>query len=165
MELNNDFVSNFGESLLNIWTNSLDKVIASQKEVENLLLQAFKSQKESLEKIAGELESIQAEQKKIIGEVRDCVKQNIQNVYGEETSESFEKWNAQLDDINDRIQQLTFTPLNLNQLQEQFLQSIKNTTEQQKKIREETLNQFKTSQKGFMDLIESNSKMAFNFFK
>jgi seryl-tRNA synthetase len=169
MELNNVFVSNFGESLLNIWTNSLDKVIASQKEVENLLLQAFKSQKESMEKIAGELESIQAEQKKIIGEVRDCVKQNIQKVYGEETSESFEKWNAQLDDINDRIQQLTFTPykesLNLNQLQEQFQQSIKNTTEQQKKIREEALNQFKTSQKGFMDLIESNSKMAFNFFK
>ncbi|MGZ7160546.1 MAG: hypothetical protein ACXVHR_08730 [Methanobacterium sp.] len=169
MELNNEFVSNFGESLLNIWTNSLDKLTASQKEVENLLLQAFTSQKESLEKVAGELESIQAKQKKIIGEVRVCVKQNIQNVYGEETSESFEKWNAQLDEINDRIQQLTLTPykesLNLNQLQEQFQQSIKNTIEQQKKIRKEALNQFKTAQKGFMDLIESNTKITFNLFK
>ncbi|MDQ0201680.1 hypothetical protein [Neobacillus ginsengisoli] len=170
MELNNEFVTNFGESLLNIWTNSLDKVTASQKEVENHLLQAFTSQKESLEKVAGELESIQADQKKIIGEVRDYVKQNIQNVCGEETSDSFEKWNAQLDEINNRVQQLTSTPykesLNLlNQLQEQFQQPIKNTIEQQKKIREEALNQFKTAQKGFMDLIESNTKIAFNLFK
>jgi len=55
MEINNEFFSNFGESLVNIWTNSLDKVSASQKEVENLLLQAFTTQKESLEKISGDL--------------------------------------------------------------------------------------------------------------
>jgi hypothetical protein len=170
MELNNEFVSNFGESLVNIWTNSLDKVSASQKEVENLLLQACTTQKESLEKITGDLGLIQEQQKKLITEVRDYVKQNVETVYGEETSQSFEKWNAQLDEINNRVQQLSSTPykesLNLlNQSQEQFQQSIKDSIEQQKKIREEALNQFKTAQKGFMDLFESNTKMAFNLFK
>jgi hypothetical protein len=170
MELNNEFVSNFGESLVNIWTNSLDKVSTSQKEVENLLLQAFTTQKESLEKITGDLGLIQEQQKKLITEVRDYVKQNVETVYGEETSQSFGKWNAQLDEINNRVQQLSSTPykesLNLlNQSQEQFQQSIKDSIEQQKKIREEALNQFKTAQKGFMDLFESNTKMAFNLFK
>ena len=170
MELNNEFVSNFGESLVNIWTNSLDKVSVSQKEVENLLLQAFTTQKESLEKITGDLGLIQEQQKKLITEVRDYVKQNVETVYGEETTQSFEKWNAQLDEINNRVQQLSSTPykesLNLlNQSQEQFQQSIKNSIEQQKKIREEALNQFKSAQKGFMDLFESNTKMAFNLFK
>jgi seryl-tRNA synthetase len=170
MELNNEFVSNFGESLVNIWTNSLDKVSTSQKEVENLLLQAFTTQKESLEKITGDLGLIQEQQKKLITEVRDYVKQNVETVYGEETTQSFEKWNAQLDEINNRVQQLSSTPykesLNLlNQSQEQFQQSIKDSIEQQKKIREEALNQFKTAQKGFMDLFESNTKMAFNLFK
>jgi len=169
MELNNEFVSNFGESLVNIWTNSLDKVSTSQKEVENLLLQAFTTQKESLEKITGDLGLIQEQQKKLITEVRDYVKQNVETVYGEETTQSFEKWNAQLDEINNRVQQLSSTPykesLNLlNQSQEQFQQSIKDSIEQQKKIREEALNQFKTAQKGFMDLFESNTKMAFNLF-
>ncbi|MBT2700773.1 hypothetical protein J7E79_25920 [Bacillus sp. ISL-40] len=170
MEVNNEFVSNFGESLVNIWTNSLDKVSASQKEIENLLLQAFTTQKESLEKIAEGMDFIQEQQKKLIADVRDYVKQNVDTVYGEQASQTFEKWYAQLDEINNRVQQLTSTPnkesLNLlNQSQEQFQQSIKNSIEQQKKIREEALNQFKSAQKGFMDLFESNTKMAFNLFK
>jgi seryl-tRNA synthetase len=170
MELNNEFVTNFGESLLNIWTNSLDKVTDSQKEIENLLLQAFTTQKESLEKIAEGMDFIQEQQKKLIADVRDYVKQNVDTVYGEQASQTFEKWYAQLDEINNRVQQLTSTPykesLNLlNQSHEQFQQSIKNSIEQQRKIREEAVNQFKTAQKGFMDLFESNTKMAFNLFK
>ncbi|QIZ07720.1 hypothetical protein HFZ78_14080 [Priestia megaterium] len=170
MELNNEFVTNFGESLLNIWTNSLDKVTDSQKEIENLLLQAFTTQKESLEKIAEGMDFIQEQQKKLIADVRDYVMQNVETVYGEQASQTFEKWYAQLDEINNRVQQLTSTPykesLNLlNQSQEQFQQSIKNSIEQQRKIREEAVNQFKTAQKGFMDLFESNTNMAFNLFK
>jgi galactokinase len=170
MELNNEFVTNFGDSLLNIWTNSLDKVTDSQKEIENLLLQAFTTQKESLEKIAEGMDFIQEQQKKLIADVRDYVMQNVETVYGEQASQTFEKWYAQLDEINNRVQQLTSTPykesLNLlNQSHEQFQQSIKNSIEQQRKIREEAVNQFKTAQKGFMDLFESNTKVAFNLFK
>ena len=170
MEFNNKLVTNFGESLFNIWTNSLDKVTDSQKEIENLLLQAFTTQKESLEKITGDMNSIQEQQKNLIAEVRDYVKQNIETVYGEETSQTFEKWNDELDELNNRVQQLTSSPykesLNLlNQAQEQFQQSIKNSIELQKKTSGEALNQFKLAQKGFMDLFESNTKMAFNLFK
>ncbi|MEH7417251.1 hypothetical protein V7266_18365 [Neobacillus drentensis] len=170
MELNNEFVTNFGESLLNIWTNSLDKVTASQEEIENLLLQAFTTQKESLEKIAGGMDFIQEQQKKLIEEVRDYVQNNVEKVFGEQASQTFEKWNAQLDEIYNRVQQLTSTPykesLNLLiQSQEQSQQSYKNYIEQQKKFRVEVLNLFKTTQKGFTDLFESNTKMAFNLFK
>ncbi|PFP29301.1 hypothetical protein COJ96_11610 [Bacillus sp. AFS073361] len=170
MEFNNEFVTNFGESLYNIWTNSLDKVTDSQKEIENLLLQAFATQKESLEKITGDMNSIQEQQKNLIAEVRDYIKENIETVYGEETSQTFEKWNDELDELNNRVQQLTSSPykesLNLlNQAQEQFQQSINNSIELQKKASEEALNQFKIAQKGFMDLFESNTKMAFNLFK
>ena len=170
MELNNEFVTNFGESLLNIWTNSLDKVTASQKEIENLLLQAFTTQKESLDQFVGGMDDVQEQQKKLIADVRDYVKQNIETVSDEQASQTFEKWNAQLDEINNRVQQLTSTPYKesvnlLNQSQEQFQQSIKNSIEQQRKIREDALNQFKTAQKGFMDLFESNTKVAFNLFK
>ncbi|MCM3117829.1 hypothetical protein M3610_21485 [Neobacillus sp. MER 74] len=170
MEFNNEFVTNFGESLYNIWTNSLDKVTDSQKEIENLLLQAFATQKESLEKITGDMNSIQEQQKNLIAEVRDYIKENIETVYGEETSQTFEKWNDELDELNTRVQQLTSSPykesLNLlNQAQEQFQQSINNSIELQKKASEEALNQFKIAQKGFMDLFESNTKMAFNLFK
>lgn len=170
MEFNNEFVTNFGESLNNIWTNSLEKVTDSQKEIENLLLQAFTTQKESLEKITGDMNLIQDQQKNLIAEVRDYIKENIETVYGEETSQTFEKWNAELDELNNRVQQLTSSPYKeslylLNQAQEQFQQSIKNSIELQKKTSEEALNQFKIAQKGFLDLFESNTKMAFNFFK
>ena len=170
MELNNEFVTNFGESLLNIWTNSLDKVTASQKEIENLLLQAFTTQKESLDQFVDGMDSVQEQQKKLIADVRDYVKQNVGTVSDEQASQTFEKWNAQLDEINNRVQQLTSTPYKesvnlLNKSQEQFQQSIKNSIEQQRKIREEALNQFKTAQKGFMEMFESNTKMAFNLFK
>ncbi|MBM7651234.1 hypothetical protein [Neobacillus cucumis] len=170
MEKNNEYFANFGESLMNIWTKSFDKVNSSQKEVENLLEQAFSNQKESLEKIAGDLELVQAEQKKLIAEIRDYVNQNLQNVYGDQASQTFEKWNAQLDEINSRVQQVTSTPLKeslnlFNQSQEKFQQSYKNTIEQQKKFREEAINQFVTAQKGFIDLFESNAKAALNLFK
>ncbi|ULT54978.1 hypothetical protein L1999_17775 [Neobacillus drentensis] len=170
MELNNEFVTNFGESLLNIWTNSLDKVTASQEEIEKLLFQAFTTQIESLEKIAGGMDLIQEQQKKLIEEVRDYVQNNVEKFFGEQASETFEKWNAQLDEIHNRVQQLTSTPykesLNLLiQSQEQYQQSYKYHIEQQKKFRFEALNQFKTAQKGFTDLFESNTKIAFNLFK
>lgn len=170
MTVNNEYLNNFGESLMNMWSNNLDKVFTSQKEVENLLLQAFTGQKESLEKIVGNIESIQAEQKQVIAEVREYVNQNLQKFYGEDASKTFEKWNAQLDEMNSRIQNLASPSFKesldvLNQSQEQIQHSIKNSFDQQKKYYEESINQFKSAQKGLMDLFETNTKAALNMFK
>ena len=112
----NDYVSNFGESMMSMWQNNMDRLYSSQKEVvENLLNQAFSSQKEYFEKIAESMGFIESEQKKLITEIRDFVKQNVQTVYGEQASESFDKWNAKLDELNNRIQQLSSIPLKQGQ--------------------------------------------------
>ena len=47
----NQEVTNLGDSLFNTWTNGLDMVYSSRKEAEQLLIQTFESQKETLEKV------------------------------------------------------------------------------------------------------------------
>lgn len=123
----NNYVSNFGESMMNMWQNNMDRLYSSQKEaVENLLNQTFTTQKEYFEKIAESMGFIESEQKKLITEIRDFVKQNIQTAYGDQASESFDKWNAKLDEINNRIQQLSSIPLKSGQIP-----SNKNSNDQQ----------------------------------
>lgn len=132
---NNQAATNLGDSLLNSWTNSLNMIYASQKEVENLTFQAFGRQKDSWEKISDDMNRIEQEQKKIVEELREAGKKNIQTVYGEEASQSFEQLNERFDEVSNLVQQLTVTPykesLNiLNQSQEQYQESIKNRSEE-----------------------------------
>jgi hypothetical protein len=170
-QLNNqESINNFGDYLLNNLNNSLNMVFTYQKEVENVSLQSFGYQKEVLDKVTGDLTKIEGEQKSLVGELRDVAKQNIQTVYGEDASGSFEKWNEQFDEVTIRVQQLTVTPFKeslniLHQSQENFQESVKKTVSQQQSIRENFLNQIKTGQKGLIDLIESNTKPAFSFYK
>ena len=166
----NQETANVGDSLFNSWSNSVDLVYTSRKEVEALLLQALETQKETWEKVANDLTKIEDEQKKLIEDLRVSIKENIQKVFGTSASDAYEQWNAQFDDVNNRVQQLTATPykegLNLlNQSQEQFQQSVKNGFEQQEKIREDLSVQIKTTQKLFVDLYETNTKVALGLFK
>ncbi|MFY4775335.1 hypothetical protein [Metabacillus sp. RGM 3146] len=168
MEENNNMqaAKNLGDSLFNSWANSLNRIYASQKEVESLTVQAFGRQKESLVKISEDMSRIEQEQKKLVEELREVGKKNIQTVYGEEASQFFEQWNEHFDEVTNRIQQLTVTPykegLNtLNDSQEYFQESIKKGIEQQQKVREDFLNLMKTTQKGFFDLVGSSTKMSF----
>lgn len=160
----------FGDSLLNSWNNSLNLIYAYQQEVENVSLKSLGYQKEVFEKVTNDFNRIEGEQKKLVDELRDVAKQNIQTVYGEEASGSFERWNEHLDEVSSRVQQLTVTPIKesinvLNQSQENFQESIKKSVDQQQKIRQNFLTQIKTAQKGFIDLIESNTKLALSFYK
>ena len=169
-KMNSQDSINLDDSLLNSWNNSLNMIYTYQKEVETVSLQSFGYQKEVLDKVTGDLNKIEGEQKKLVDQLRDVAKQNIQTVYGEEASGSFEKWNEHLDEVSSRARQLTVTPFKeslniLNQSQENFQESIKKTVNQQQSIRQNFLNQIKTGQKGLIDLIESNTKLAFNFYK
>jgi F0F1-type ATP synthase membrane subunit b/b' len=160
----------FGDSLLNSWNNSLNLIYDFQKEVENVSLQSLGYQKEVLEKVTNDYTRIEGEQKKLVDELREVVKQNIQTVYGEEASGSFERWNEHFDEVSSRVQQLTVAPLKeglniLNQSQENFQESIKKSVDQQQNIRQNFLKQIKTAQKGFIDLVESNTKLALSFYK
>ncbi|MGM0875736.1 MAG: hypothetical protein ACQEWV_13275 [Bacillota bacterium] len=162
--------SNSGDSLMKSLTNSLQMIYPSTNEVENVSLQAFEYQKEVLEKVTEDINRIEQEQKKLVGELREVAKQNIQTIYGEEASGSFEKWNEHYDEVSSLLQQLTVTPFKeglniLNQSQEQFQESVKKGIDQQQNLRFNVLNQINTSQKGFIDLIESNTKRALSFYK
>ena len=150
-----DFI-NFDDSLLNSWNSGLNMV--------------YTYQKEALDKVTGEFNKIEGEQKKLVGELRDAAKQNIQTVYGEEASASFEKWNKYFDEVSDRTRQLTVAPFKeglniLNQSQENFQDLIKQMVNQQQSVPQNFLNQIKTGQKELMDLVESNAKLAFSFYK
>lgn len=162
--------SNLGDSLMKSLTNSLQMIYPFKNEVENVSFQAFGYQKEVFEKVTEDMSTIEQEQKKLVGELREVAKQNIQTIYGEEASGSFEKWNEQCDEVSSFVQQLTVTPIKeglniLNQSQEQFQESVKKGIGQQQNLSNIFINQIKTSQKGFIDLIESNTKMALSFYK
>ena len=169
-KMNSQDSINFDDSLLNSWNNSLNMIYTYQKEFETVSLQSFGYQKEVLDKVTGELNKIESEQKKLADELRDVAKQNIQTVYGEEASGSFEKWNEHFDEVSSCARQLTMTPFKeslniLHQSQENFQESIKKTVNQQQSIHQNFLNQMKIGQKGLIDLIESNTKVAFSFYK
>ena len=161
---------NLGDSLFNTWTNSLDMVYSSRKEAEQLLLQTFESQKETLEKVTDDFSRIEAEQKKLMLELRETVKENIQKVFGASASKAYEQWNTQLDEVSNRIQEITVIPYKesiniLNQSQEQLQQVVQNNIDSQQKIREDLTVQLKAAQKVFNDIYESNSKLALGLFK
>lgn len=169
-ERNNQESNQYGDSLLNSWNNSLNLVYAYQKEVENVSLQSIEYQKEVWEKVTGDFNRIESEQKKLVDELREVTKQNIQTVFGEEASSSYERWNENFDEVSNRIQQLTVAPYKesvniLSQSQEYFQEFIKKGSEQQQNIRENFLNQIKTAQKGLIDLIESNTKLSLSLYK
>jgi hypothetical protein len=166
----NQEVTNLGDSLFNSWTNGLDLVYNSRKEAEQLLIQTFESQKETLEKVTDDFSRIEAEQKKLIAELRETVKENIQKVFGAAASKAYEQWNAQFDEASNRIQELAVIPYKesiniLNQSQEQFQQVVQNNIDNQQKIREDLTSQVKVTQKMFSDFYESNSKLALGLFK
>ncbi len=161
---------NLGDSLFNTWTNSLDMVYSSRKEAEQLLLQTFESQKETLEKVTDDFSRMEAEQKKLIAELRETVKENIQKVFGASASTAYEQWNTQLDEVSNRIQEIAVVPYKesiniLNQSQEQLQQAVQKNIDQQNKLREDMNVQVKAAQKLFNDIYESNSQFALGLFK
>jgi DNA repair exonuclease SbcCD ATPase subunit len=170
----NDF--NFIDSFWDSWKSGLNFVNDSQKEVENLTLQAFEHQKEAWEKVTGNIDRIEEEQKRLMKELRQYVKQNIQNVSGEESSKSFEQSDGLFDEVISRVQQLTSTPIKANinvlsQSQQQFQESIKTVIANQQKNRDELkpvlesfINQVKPTQKGVLNAFENNTKTALNMF-
>lgn len=161
---------NISESLLNTWSDSLDRVCTAQKELEDLLLQVFENQKDSWSKLNGDITRIQDEQKKLIEDLREQTKVNLQKAFGQSASKVFDQLNAQFDEVSTRVQELAVKPytegINLiNQSQEQLQESLKNSFEQQQKVREDITSQIKSTQKMYFDLYEANSKIALSLFK
>lgn len=160
----------FSDSLFINWVNGFDRVCTAQTEVENLFLQALDNQKETWDKLSGDISRIEEEQAKLLDELRESTKLNIQKAFGPAASKFYEQWNAQFDEVTIRVRELTVKPykegINLfNQSQEQFQQSVKSGITQQQKLREDIAEQVKTTQKVISDLYETNTKMVLGMFK
>jgi phage-related protein len=158
------------ETLLSSWLEGLDRVFTAQTELEELVLQAIENQKESFGRLDGDITKIQEEQKKLIEDIREQAKVNLQKTFGQAASKVFDQLNAQFDEISNHVQELSVKPYKegvtlLNQTQDQIKESLKGGFQQQQKVREEFKNQIKSSQKVYFDFYEANSKVALNLFK
>jgi hypothetical protein len=161
---------NFNETLLNSWSDGLERVFTAQSELEALVLQTIENQKDSLNKLDGDIVKIQEEQKKLIEDIREQTKLNLQKTFGQSVTKVFDQLNAQFDEVSNRVQELSVKPYKesvslINQSQDQFKQSLESGFEQQQKIREELKNQVKSSQQIYFDFYEANSKIALSLFK
>jgi Polyhydroxyalkanoic acid inclusion protein (PhaP_Bmeg) len=166
----NATAANLNETLLTSWSEGLERVFTAQTELEELVLQAIENQKESFGKLDGDIAKIQEEQRKLIEDIREQTKLNLQKVFGQSATKVFDQLNAQFDEVSNRVQDLTVQPYKegvslINQTQDQFKQSLKGGFEQQQKVREEFKNQIKTTQQLYFDFYEANSKIALGLFK
>lgn len=166
----NPEVASLSESLLNTWAEGLDRACTTQKELEDLFLQALENQKELWGKFNNDNFGMEEEQKKLLEGFRESTKLNLQSVFGQSVSNVFDQFSSQIDVVSNRLQELTLKPyresLNLfSQSQDQFKQSVQNSFEQQQKVREEFKNQIKSTQQAYFNLYEENMKIALRLFK
>jgi polyhydroxyalkanoic acid inclusion protein PhaP len=159
------------------WLNSVKVMYAYQREVENITLQTLERQKEIWAKTTENLNKMEEEAKKFLEDVKVNYQNNMKNIGGEQLSKTFEEWTGRLEEISNRIQQLTWTPgkagLNVvNKSQEQVEESLKNLIAQQQRTREEVqglidnfLQQVKATQKGMLESFETNKNNTLNMFK
>lgn len=161
---------NLNETLLNTWSEGLERVFKAQSELEELVLQAIENQKESIGKLDGDIAKIQEEQKKLVEDVREQTKLNLQKVFGQSATKAFDQLNTQFDELSTRVQELSTKPYKesvtlINQSQDQLKDSLQNGFEQQQVVREKLKTQFTTSQQMYIDFFETNSKLALSLFK
>ena len=170
VEKGSEVIANLNETLLNSWSEGLDKAFDAQTEFEEQFLKALDNPNGAFGGLNFDLSQIEGEQKKFYENLRESTKANLQSVYGPTFSKVIDQFYAQVDTWNNQVQELTVKPykegLNyLNQSQEQFKQNIQSGIEQQQKVRNEFKNQIKTAQQAYFNLYEENLKIALNFFK
>ncbi|WP_338469649.1 hypothetical protein R4Z10_12590 [Niallia sp. XMNu-256] len=165
-----EVVASLNESLLNTWSENIDRAFAAQTELENLFLQTLDNKNGSYGVFNLDLSKIEEEQKNFYENLRETTKSNLQSVYGPSVSNAVDQYYAQVDTLTNQVQEFTLKPykegLNLlNQTQEQFKQTVQSSIEQQQKIREEFKNQIKSTQQAYFNLYEENLKIVLGFFK
>lgn len=170
LEKGEEVVANVSESLINTWTEGLDRVCEAQKEAEELFLQNLDKQFESVGKFTEEIAKIEAEQKKFIENIRETTKGNLSSVFGPAAGSAFEQYCAQFDVLTKSVQDLAQLPLKegqnlITQSQEQFKQQVQSGIEQQQKLREDVKSQIKSTQQLYIDFYEKNTKLVLGLFK
>ena len=170
LEKGEEVVANVSESLINTWSEGLDRVCEAQKEAEELFLQNLDKQFESVGKFTEEIAKIEAEQKKFIENIRETTKGNFSSVFGPIAGSAFDQYCAQFDVLTKYVQDLAYLPVKegqnlIAQSQEQLKQQVQTGIEQQQKLREDVKNQIKSTQQLYIDFYEKNTKLVLSLFK
>ena len=172
VEQGQEVVANLSETLLNVFSESLESAYAAQKKLEDQFLEALNNQEieKAFGKLSEDVARMEEEQKKLYDQFRQSTKQNVSKVFGETAGNQVEEYFAQFDGVSKYLQDLnaqsTKECINfVRQSQDTMKQTVQSSFEQQQKIREEYKNQFKTTQQLFVDFYENNTKAFFNQFK
>jgi polyhydroxyalkanoic acid inclusion protein PhaP len=157
------------------WMKGMDLVKASNEKFEKLTLQALEQQQAFMKKSLESYFKAEEELQHFLQEFKQQQSENIRQSFGNQVSESFEKWNEKWIEILDKLRKTTTTPSKqsldlLSQAQEQIYTAYKQIIEQQKESRQELnnlienfLQQCKAVQKSLVEA--SNSPFPKFFFK
>ncbi|WCK56239.1 hypothetical protein PP175_10145 [Aneurinibacillus sp. Ricciae_BoGa-3] len=150
------------------WLNGINTVYAYQQEIEKVVLLTAERQKELWNVAIEKSNKLQQEVKGFLEDARRDYQNHLKTVGGEQFSNLFDEWNKRLNEISDRINQISETPEKagfsaVNNSQQQMEDSFKRLIEQQQKTRDQIkslisnfVNDVKTTQKGMLTLFDDN---------
>lgn len=155
------------------WETGVHKVYDSQMQFGKIQLEAFKKQQELFTSMTSNLNQAEEEIKSSLNNLTQQFKENSKFVNNEEAARLLETWNEKMAGIIDRIQQLSSTPSRamlamVEQSQERIYETVKKASEEQVKMQSETkelienfMTQAKESQSKLVEIIDGQTKQAF----
>jgi hypothetical protein len=124
------------------WDEGLTQLYSNQKQIENVFMQTFNQQKNALELYFKLLDSYSKEFKAITEKFQVKALYTVEKYQDENTSESLQTIQKQLEDVIERVSKISLTPQNavqqlLSQNLSQIEKSIDELFQQQEKNRSE----------------------------
>lgn len=154
------------------WESGMQKVYDSGQEFGKISIEAFKKNQEMITLMSTNLKEVEEEMKSSLNNMTQSFKENSKTIQNEDAGRILENWNEKMNDIFNRLQQLSVTPRNgmlimLEQSQERMIESVKKVAEEQQKFQTEArgnmenfLSQVKESQNSFMKMMEEQTKQT-----
>jgi hypothetical protein len=132
------------DSIWDGWLNSFKTLQGFQTEMAEKSLQAVENQKEFLNTTRGALKKMEEEETKIKDEWKASLQRTMNTVEKDQANPIFSAWMNQIEEINNSVQDLSWTPSKImldlfTQSQNQFESNIKEALDQQQKGRSEVL--------------------------
>lgn len=132
------------DSLWDGWLNSFKTLQTNQNDLEQKSLQAFEKQKELLDKTRETLVGMEDETTKITGQWKENLKKTVKLDEAENAAPIVSNWVNQVEEFNDRVQTLSWTPSKVmldifSQSQNQLESNVKMALDQQQTNRNDAL--------------------------
>lgn len=145
------------------WLNSFKTLQTYQNDLEAKSIQAFEKQKELINTTRETLVGMENETNKLTGEWKENLQKTVKTVNKEQAGPIVSNWMNQVEEFNDKVQALSWTPSKVmldlfSQSQDQLESNVKLALEQQQTGRSEALKaigelteQMKETHKGILE--------------